>query len=60
MKNELKEAVKAKFKKMVNGGIYESHGYYMSEKDFNDRNPTLIYMNLTNKTKPIPKKKAVK
>ena len=54
------EPVKAKFKKMANGKTYESEGYYTSEADFNQRNGTLIYMNLTNKTKPIPKKKEEK
>jgi len=54
------EPVKVIFKKTPNGKTYESSGYYTSEADFKSRNCTLIYMNLTTKTKPIPKKKESK
>ena len=56
----MKEPVKVIFKKMANGITYESEGYYTSEADFHERNHTLIYMNLTTKTKPIPVKKEKK
>ena len=58
--NELTEPVKAIFKKKIDGKTYESDGYYVSESDFNRRNCTLIYISLTTKTKPIPKKRKKK
>ena len=44
--------VKAIFRKMENGKDRESYGYYISEEDFNERNPTLFFQKLTKKTKP--------
>jgi len=52
--------VKVKFKKNPDGKIYESDGYYENEKDFNSRNGTLLFVNLTNKTKPPKKEKPSK
>ena len=50
--------VKAQFRKIQNSNtLYESQGYYTSQKDFENRNPTLFFDSLTKKTKPIPKKK---
>ena len=55
------EPVKAQFKKNTNATkIHESHGYYISEEDFNDRNCSLEFIKLTNKTKPIRVKRKTK
>jgi len=54
------EPTKVKFKKLENGKIYLSDGYYINEKDFKDRNCTLIFVEMTTKTKPVPKKKEAK
>ena len=54
----MSEPVKAKFRKINSSVIeYVSSGYYTSQKDFENRNPTLFFVELTNKTKPIPVKK---
>lgn len=49
--------VKVEFKKKQDGKTYVSDAYYESEEDFKILNPTLIFNKLTNKTKPIPKKR---
>jgi len=55
---EIKEPVRALFKIKENSNtVRESHGYYVSQEDFRDRNPTLVFMVLTNKTKPASKKR---
>ena len=53
------EPTKVKFKKLQNGKTYLSSGYYQNEQDFRNRNCTLFFVEMTNKTKPIPKKKDV-
>lgn len=55
------EPVKVQFKKKQNATkTHESHGYYTSEEDFNNRNGTLIFIKLTSKTKPEPVKRDTK
>ena len=55
------EPVKAQFKKKTSTTkIHESHGYYISEEDFNNRNCSLEFVKLTKKTKPIPTKRKTK
>ena len=56
----MQEPVKVAFFKLLNGNTYTSTGYYTSQKDFEDRNPTLIFKRLTKTTKPIPKEKEEK
>ena len=54
------EPVKVQFKKKQNATkTHESHGYYTSEEDFNNRNGTLIFIKLTSKTKPEPVKRDI-
>ncbi len=56
----MKKPVKVRFKKLKNGHIYLSEGYYLDEDDFKKRNGTLFFEGLTTKTKPIPVKKESK
>ena len=53
----MNEPVKVIFKKLENGIEYASEGYYTDEADFKERNHTLFFVKMTNRTKPIPKKK---
>ena len=52
------QPVKAKYRKLKDSQkLYETTNYYISQADFEDRNPTLFFDSLTKKTKPIPKPK---
>jgi len=52
-----KTEVKVLFKKLTNGATYTSSGYYLDRKDFEHRNHTLFFVSMTNKSRPVPKKK---
>ena len=52
-----KTGCKVLFKKLTDGVTYTSSGYYKDRKDFEKRNCTLIFVEMTNKTIPEPKKK---
>ena len=52
-----KTEVKVLFQKLPEGNTYTSAGYYKDQKDFEDRNPTLIFRSMTSKTRPEPKRK---
>ena len=52
--------VKATYKQKIDSKIIrESEGYYSSSEDFNLRNPTLVFIGLTKKTKPPVQKKEI-
>ena len=52
-----KTEVKVLFQKLPEGNTYTSAGYYKDQKDFEERNCTLIFKSMTTKTRPEPKKK---
>ena len=56
--SKIQEPVKALYRQKRDSKILrESDGYYVSSSDFNLRNPTLVFLGLTKKTKPKVVKK---
>ena len=52
-----KTEAKVLFKKLTNGITYTSYGYYKDKEDFQSRNCTLIFVEMTRNIRPEPKKK---
>lgn len=56
----MSEPVKVRFRKVVNGKIHLSGGYYLDQADWDNRNNTFKVVEFTEITKPPPKKKEAK
>lgn len=53
----MNKPVKVRFRKIPNGKIFLSYGYYLDKADFRSRNSTYVITEWTKITKPIPVKK---
>ena len=56
----MSKPTKVRFNKKENGKLYLSAGYYLDQKDFEDRNCTLIFVEMTSIVKPPVVKKEEK
>ena len=53
------EPTKVRFKKIKDGKVHLSAGYYFNEQDFHERNCTMFFVEMTSIVKPPVVKKEV-